>query len=108
MAAQAKKVAVIEDAQRITPVGTEDGSCVKELTSEQVAANRQNFARVRFARNSKLQNADDTVFCFSWVREQTVFARALEERLGAFGLELRLEKTRRIELGRYAEQNRKQ
>jgi len=54
-----------------------------------------------------LRYADDIVFGFQWDTDADRFRKGLEERLGKFGLELHPEKTRRIEFGRYAEQNRK-
>jgi group II intron reverse transcriptase/maturase len=52
--------------------------------------------------------ADDTVLGFQDAEEADRFLEDFRERLGKFGLELHPEKTRRIEFGRYAEQNRKQ
>ncbi len=54
-----------------------------------------------------LRYADDIVLGFQWGTDAGRFRKNLEERLGKFGLELHPEKTRRIEFGRYAEQNRK-
>ena len=54
-----------------------------------------------------LRYADDIVLGFQWDTDADRFRKSLEERLGKFGLELHPEKTRRIEFGRYAEQNRK-
>jgi RNA-directed DNA polymerase len=50
---------------------------------------------------------DDTVLGFQHQADADRFLKDLRERLGKFGLELHPEKTRRIEFGRYAEQNRK-
>ena len=55
-----------------------------------------------------LRYADDIALGFQWRTDADRFRKSLEERLGKFGLELHPEKTRRIEFGRYAEQNRKQ
>jgi group II intron reverse transcriptase/maturase len=55
-----------------------------------------------------LRYADDIVLGFQWGTDADRFRKSLGERLGKFGLELHPEKTRRIEFGRYAEQNRKQ
>jgi group II intron reverse transcriptase/maturase len=51
--------------------------------------------------------ADDSVYGFQHREEADRFLQGLRERLKKFGLELHPEKTRRIEFGRYAEQNRK-
>jgi RNA-directed DNA polymerase len=51
--------------------------------------------------------ADDSVLGFQYAEEADRFLRDFRERLGKFGLELHPEKTRRIEFGRWAEQNRK-
>src|SRR3981189_1619562 len=47
------------------------------------------------------------VLGFQWGTDADRFRKSLGERLGKFGLELHPEKTRRIEFGRDAEQNRK-
>jgi RNA-directed DNA polymerase len=54
-----------------------------------------------------LRYADDIVLGFQWGTDADRFRKSMGERLGKFGLELHPEKTRRIEFGRYAEQNRK-
>src|SRR5207245_4950052 len=51
--------------------------------------------------------ADDTIVGFQYQADADRFLQNLRERLGKFGLELHPDKTRRIELGRFAEQNRK-
>jgi RNA-directed DNA polymerase len=51
--------------------------------------------------------ADDSVLGFQHQTEADRFLAAFRERLGKFGLELHPDKTRRIEFGRFAEQNRK-
>jgi group II intron reverse transcriptase/maturase len=51
--------------------------------------------------------ADDTVLGFQYQADADRFLADLRERLAMFGLELHPEKTRRIEFGRYAEENRK-
>ena len=50
--------------------------------------------------------ADDTIAGFQYQTDADHFLENLRERLGKFGLELHLDKTRRIEFGRFAEQNR--
>jgi RNA-directed DNA polymerase len=51
--------------------------------------------------------ADDTIVGFQYQTDADHFLENLRERLGKFGLELNPDKTRRIEFGRFAEQNRK-
>ena len=50
--------------------------------------------------------ADDTILGFQYQAEADRFLENFRERLGKFGLELHPDKTRRIEFGRFAEQNR--
>ena len=54
-----------------------------------------------------LRYADDTVLGFQYQTEADRFLRDLRDRLKKFGLELHPDKTRRIEFGRFAEENRK-
>ena len=51
--------------------------------------------------------ADGSVVGFQHQAEADRFLEDLRERLGKFGLELHPDKTRRIEFGRFAEQDRK-
>src|SRR5262252_8077407 len=51
--------------------------------------------------------ADDNVLGFQYRAEADRFLAEFRERLGKFGLELHPDKTRRIEFGRFAEQDRK-
>jgi len=51
--------------------------------------------------------ADDLILGFQHQAEADRFLEDFRERLGKFGLELHPDKTRRIEFGRFAEQNRK-
>ena len=51
--------------------------------------------------------ADDTILAFQVQAEADRFLEDLRERLGKFGLALHPDKTRQIEFGRYAEQDRK-
>jgi len=50
--------------------------------------------------------ADDFVVCFQYKEDAYTFYQALKERLKEFGLELSESKTRIIEFGRFAEENR--
>ena len=65
--------------------------------------------RMKHARGDVIviRYADDIVLGFQWGTDADRFRESLGERLRKFGLELHPEKTRRIEFGRYAEQNRK-
>jgi len=51
--------------------------------------------------------ADDFVATFQYRRDAVKFMKAVAERFALFGLELEMEKTRLIEFGRFAEENRK-
>jgi len=50
--------------------------------------------------------ADDTIVGFQYQTDADRFLESLRERLAKFGLELHPDKTRRIEFGRFAEENR--
>ncbi|SRR5260370_41994473 len=54
-----------------------------------------------------IRYADDVISGFQHQADADRFLENLQERLGKFGLELHPDKTRRIEFGRFAEQNRK-
>lgn len=54
-----------------------------------------------------IRYADDFVCCFQNQREAEVFKQRLEERFGKYGLELAEEKTKILEFGRFARENRK-
>lgn len=56
---------------------------------------------------SVVRFADDIVICFQYDWEAKQFRRELEERLAKFGLTLHPDKTRLIEFGRFAAENRK-
>ena len=51
--------------------------------------------------------ADDSVACFEHKEEAEKYLRSVKTRLGMFGLEISEEKTKIIEFGRYANQNRR-
>lgn len=51
--------------------------------------------------------ADDFVVCFQYKDDAEVFYSMLQERLAKFGLELEMDKSRLLEFGRFAEENRK-
>jgi len=54
-----------------------------------------------------IRYADDTIVGFQYQADADRFVENFQERLAKFGLELHPDKTRRIEFGRYAEENRK-
>jgi RNA-directed DNA polymerase len=54
-----------------------------------------------------IRYADDIILGFQHQTDADRFLENFRERLGKFGLELHPDKTRRIEFGRFAEQNRK-
>ena len=54
-----------------------------------------------------IRYADDTIVGFQYQADADRFLENLRERLAMFGLELHPDKTRRIEFGRYAEEDRK-
>jgi hypothetical protein len=51
--------------------------------------------------------ADDTILGFQHQADADRFLETFRERLAKFGLELHPDKTRLVEFGRFAEQNRK-
>src|SRR2546428_7890877 len=67
-----------------------------------------NVWRQKWARGEVvvIRFADDTLAGFQYQTDADHFLENLRERLGKFGLELHPDKTRRIEFGRFAEQNR--
>ena len=54
-----------------------------------------------------IRYADDVILGFQYRTDADRFLESLRERLAKFGLELHPDKTRRIEFGRFAEENRK-
>src|SRR5215471_5187637 len=54
-----------------------------------------------------IRYADDTIVGFQYQTDADRFLENLRKRLAKFGLELHPDKTRRIEFGRFAEENRK-
>ena len=108
------KAGVVEEGQwENTEMGSPQGSVASPLLANiylhyvfdlWVEAWRRKYAQgdvivVRYA--------DDNVLRFQHRTDADCFLAALQERLQRFGLELHPEKTRRIEFGRFAEQDRK-
>jgi group II intron reverse transcriptase/maturase len=108
------KAGVVEEGQwKDTEMGSPQGSVASPLLANiylhyvfdlWVDAWRRKYAQgdvivVRYA--------DDNVLGFQHRTDADRFLEALRERLRKFGLELHPEKTRRIEFGRFAEQNRR-
>src|SRR6202161_1937702 len=108
------KAGVMEDGKwSDTETGTPQGSVISPLLANiylhYVFDLWVDVWRKKYARGEVivLRYADDIVLGFQWGTDADRFRKSLGERLGKFGLELHPEKTRRIEFGRYAEQNRK-
>jgi RNA-directed DNA polymerase len=96
-----------------TEIGTPQGSVASPLLANiylhyvfdlWVHAWRQEQARGEVI---VVRYADDMILGFQYQADADRFLEDLRERLEKFGLELHPDKTRRIEFGRYAEQNRK-
>ena len=96
-----------------TETGTPQGSVISPLLANiylhyafdlWVNVWRQKIARGEVV---VIRYADDTVVGFQLQADADRFLEELGERLRKFGLELHPEKTRRIEFGRFAEENRK-
>ncbi len=108
------KAGVMEEGQWLkTEVGTPQGSGISPLLANiylhYVLDLWVEVCRKKCARGDVVvvRYADDSVFGFQIREEADRFLQDLGERLKKFGLELHPEKTRRIEFGRFAEQNRK-
>ncbi len=94
-----------------TQIGTPQGAVISPLLAnvylhyaldQWAQQRRQRMAGEMFI----VRYADDVVIAFQYKKEAERFREALTERLRKFGLELHPEKTRLIEFGRFAEQNR--
>jgi RNA-directed DNA polymerase len=109
------KAGVVERGQwKNTEVGSPQGSVASPLLANiylhfvfdlWVDAWRKKYARGEVI---VVRYADDNVLGFQHRTDADRFLDAFRERLRKFGLELNPEKTRRIEFGRFAEQDRKQ
>src|SRR3984893_7722262 len=95
-----------------TKTGTPQGSVISPLLANiylhyafdlWVNVRRQKWAHGEVV---VIRYADDIILGFQHQADADRFLENLQERLGMFGLELHPDKTRRIEFGRFAEQNR--
>jgi RNA-directed DNA polymerase len=108
------KAGVMEEGQWSEPqTGTPQGSVVSPLLANvylhYVFDLWVNAWRTKLAQGEMIvvRYADDTIVGFQHQTDADCFLDDLRERLAKFGLELHPDKTRRIEFGRFAEENRK-
>jgi group II intron reverse transcriptase/maturase len=109
------KAGVMEEGEwKNTEMGTPQGSVISPLLANiylhYVFDLWVDVWRKKCARGDVVvvRYADDNVLGFQHLTEADRFLTEFRERLAKFGLELHPDKTRRIEFGRFAEQNRKQ
>ena len=108
------KAGVMEEGQWSEPqTGTPQGSVISPLLANVylhyafdlwVNVWRQKWARGEVV---VIRYADDSIAGFQYQTDADRFLENLRERLAKFGLELHPDKTRRIEFGRFAGENRK-
>src|ERR1700752_3172795 len=108
------KAGVMEEGKWSDPqTGTAQGSVISPLLANVylhysfdlwVNVWRQKWAQGEVV---VIRYADGTIVGFQYRTDADRFLENLRERLGMFGLELHPDKTRRIEFGRFAEENRK-
>jgi len=108
------KAGVMEEGQWSEPqTGTAQGSVISPLLAN-VYLHYSFDLWVNVWRKKRAQGevvviryADDSIAGFQYETDADRFLENLRERLTKFGLELHPDKTRRIEFGRFAEENRK-
>jgi len=108
------KAGVIEDGRRVEATkGTPQGAVISPLLANIYLHYALDLWarqwRGRHARGKAImvRYADDSVFGFKSEETARSFLAAMQERLGKFGLTLNTTKTRLIEFGRFAANNRK-
>jgi RNA-directed DNA polymerase len=97
------------EAKTGTPQGSGISPMLANIYLHYVFDLRMHQWRKRYAQGEVIavRYADDIVLGFQHKTEADRFLNDLRERMAKFGLELHPDKTRRIEFGRFAEQNRK-
>jgi RNA-directed DNA polymerase len=108
------KAGVMEEGKWLEPrTGSPQGSVISPLLANiylhYVFDLWVNIWRQKWAQGEVvvIRYADDTIVGFQHQTDADRFLGNLRERLAKFGLDLHPEKTRRIEFGRFAEENRK-
>src|SRR5512142_374423 len=108
------KAGVMEDGNWSEPkTGSPQGSVISPLLANiylhYVFDLWVNVWREKWAQGEMVvvRYADDIILGFQYGTDADRFLESLRERLALFGLELHPDKTRRIEFGRFAEENRK-
>ena len=110
------KAGVMEDGERLeSEAGTPQGGCASAVLANvylhyvldvwfEAAVRKGLFKGEAYL----TRYADDFVACFQYKEDAEKFYRSLGTRLAKFGLEVAPEKTRILEFGRFAEENRRE